>query len=91
VTYTYTVILRREPEGGYTVLVPALPGCLTQGETLPEALEMAREAIECYLESLLQHGETVPEEGPTLSFDRENLTEGFLFRVTASPEAPAYA
>jgi len=81
---TYTVVLRREPEGNYTVLVPALPGCLTEGDTVGEALIMAKEAIECYLESLLQHGEAVPEEGPILSFERENLTEGFLFRVTAT-------
>lgn len=89
--YTYTVLLRKEPEGSYTVVVPALPGCLTEGRTIPEALEMAREAIECHLESLLQDGEPIPDEGPTLSIERENLTEGFLFRVTARPEAPAYA
>ena len=84
---TYTVILRKEPDGGYTVLVPALPGCFTQGDTVLEALAMAKEAIECYVESLMQHGESVPEEGRVISFEREELTEGFLFRVTASPEA----
>jgi antitoxin HicB len=62
--YTYTVILRQEPEGGYTVLVPALRGCVTWGRNVIESLEMAREAIECYLESLAKHGEAVPEEGP---------------------------
>jgi len=89
--HTYTVILRREPEGGYSVVVPALPGCVTEGETIPDALSMAREAIECYLESLIQHGEPVPEEGPTLSFEREELTEGFIFRVTATPQVEAHA
>lgn len=89
--HIYTVILRREPQGGYSVVVPALLGCVTEGETIPEALTMAREAIECYLESLIQHGEPVPEEGPTLSFERAELTEGFIFRVTATPQVEAHA
>jgi len=88
---TYTVILRKEPEGSYTVIVPALPGCLTCGDTVPESLLMAREAIECYLESLLQHDDPIPDEGPVLSFEPENMTEGFVFRVTAEPEAPVRA
>ena len=44
----YRVIFRREPEGGYTVNVPSLPGCITFGETVEEALEMAKEAILLY-------------------------------------------
>ncbi|MDG6250410.1 type II toxin-antitoxin system HicB family antitoxin [Methanocalculus sp.] len=48
----YRIILRREPEGGYTVTVPMLPGCVTFGETIEEAITMAREAIELYLEDL---------------------------------------
>lgn len=93
VNCTYTVILRREPEGSYTVLVPALPGCLTYGETVGEALRMAEEAISCHVESLLEQGEPVPAEGPTISFERETLTEGFLFRVTTTvrDEEPTYA
>ncbi len=46
----YRIHLRREPEGGYTVTVPTLPGCVTFGETIEEAITMAREAIELYLE-----------------------------------------
>lgn len=52
----------REEEGGYSVLVPALPGCFTQGETREEAVAMAREAIELHLESLFEHGEPVPND-----------------------------
>jgi len=85
-TCTYTVFLRREPEGSYTVIVPALPGCLTYGETIPEALRMAEEAIGCHVESLILQGERVPEDGPVLSFDTEGLTEAFVFRVTAPLE-----
>lgn len=84
--HTYTVILRREPEGGYTVLVPALRGCVTWGRNVVHSLEMAQEAIECYLESLAKHGEAVPEEGPVISFERADLDEGLLFRVNATLE-----
>ncbi|OGO33152.1 MAG: hypothetical protein A2Z29_08490 [Chloroflexi bacterium RBG_16_56_11] len=58
----YTVILVPEAEGGYSVDVPALPGCFTQGETKEEAIAMAKEAIELYLESCKAHGETIPQE-----------------------------
>ncbi len=49
-------------EGGYTVEVPSLPGCISQGETLDEALTNIKEAIELYIESLEAHGEPVPED-----------------------------
>ena len=49
-------------EGGYTVVVPALLGCITEGRTVEEALAMAKEAIQLYLESSAAHGEDVLEE-----------------------------
>jgi len=49
---SYRILLRKEPEGGYTVIVPSLPGCVTYGGTIEEAIEMAKEAIELYIESL---------------------------------------
>ena len=58
----YTVILVPEEEGGYSVEVPALPGCYTQGETREGAIAMVREAIELYLESCKAHNEPIPEE-----------------------------
>jgi len=58
----YTVILIPEDEGGYSVDVPALPGCYTQGETKEEAISMAKEAIELYLESCQAHNEVIPQE-----------------------------
>jgi predicted RNase H-like HicB family nuclease len=61
-TLSYRVILRKEPEGGYTVLVPMLPGCVTYGKTVEEALEMARDAIRLYVESLVEDGVAVPVE-----------------------------
>jgi len=61
--YQYTVILYPElDEGGYSVTVPALPGCVTQGETLEEAIAMAKDAIRLYLEALRDEGEPIPEE-----------------------------
>ncbi len=61
----YTVILDPDPEGrGFTVTVPALPGCISEGRTRDEAIENAREAILLYLESLLADGEPVPEDLP---------------------------
>ncbi|HZU03142.1 MAG TPA: type II toxin-antitoxin system HicB family antitoxin [Ktedonobacteraceae bacterium] len=59
----YTIILHPDPEeGGYTVTVPALPGCITQGETMEEAIAMAKDAIRLHIESLIADGEPVPEE-----------------------------
>jgi len=69
--FNYRVLLRKEAEGGYTVLVPSLPGCVTYGDTVEEAIEMAREAIQLYIESLREHNEPVPTEEGTLEY---NLT-----------------
>ena len=56
----FEVVLTEEEEGRYSVTVPALPGCTSQGETREEALAMIREAIEVYLESLSAHGDLLP-------------------------------
>ena len=63
---SYRILLRQEPEAGYTVIVPSLPGCVTYGDTVEEAIEMAKEAIELYIESLKEHGEEIPTEERTL-------------------------
>ena len=59
---TYTVIYEPQPEGGYTVMVPALPGCITEGDTLDEAREMASDAIKAYCDSLEKDGIALPED-----------------------------
>jgi antitoxin HicB len=64
----YRILLRKEPEGGYTVTVPSLPGCVTYGETLEEARAMAKEAVELHLESLRAHGEDIPTDESTLEY-----------------------
>ena len=61
--HRFTILLQPDPdEGGYTVTVPALPGCVTQGETLEEAIAMARDAIRLHIETLIADGEPVPDE-----------------------------
>ena len=63
----YSVLLIPDPdEGGYTVRVPALPGCITEGDTLDEALDNARDAIQLYLADLEACGEPIPEERAVL-------------------------
>jgi predicted RNase H-like HicB family nuclease len=64
--YHYNIILRPEPEGGFTVIVPALPGCVTYGKTLKEAKIMAYDAILGYLISLKKHREPIPSDEDTL-------------------------
>ena len=64
--YRYNIMLRPEPEGGYTALVPALPGCVIYGRTLQEAQEMARDAISGYIASLRKHNDPVPSDKDTL-------------------------
>ena len=57
----FTIIVHHADEGGYWVEVPALPGCFSQGETLDEAVQNARDAIESHLESLTDAGGDIPE------------------------------
>jgi predicted RNase H-like HicB family nuclease len=58
----YTVVLQRENDGGYVVSVPALPGCVSQGDTREEALKNIEEAIDLYLEDVKAAGEPIPKE-----------------------------
>ena len=61
-TFSYSVYYEAASEGGFVAIVPALPGCHTQGETLEDSERNIREAIELYLESLAAHGERLPVE-----------------------------
>jgi antitoxin HicB len=60
--YNYTVIFQPLPEGGYTVVVPAIPEICSFGDTLADAREMAQDAIRCFLESALKRGEPIPKD-----------------------------
>ncbi|MGV7229660.1 MAG: type II toxin-antitoxin system HicB family antitoxin [Nitrospirales bacterium] len=56
----YRVLIEQDEEGMFVAEVPALPGCISQGQTRPEVLENIQEAIEAYLESLKAHNEPIP-------------------------------
>jgi predicted RNase H-like HicB family nuclease len=56
----YRIIIEQDEDGMYIAECPALPGCISQGETRAEALENIRDAIKGYLESLRKHGEPIP-------------------------------
>lgn len=59
------VIIFPDETGGYVVEVPSLPGCVSQGETIDEALANIKEAIELYIEDLMADGEEVPDDVPS--------------------------
>jgi predicted RNase H-like HicB family nuclease len=65
---TYKILMHKEPEGSYTVSVPALPGCMTYGDTVEHAIQMAQEAIELYIEDLHERGEEIPDDSDTLEY-----------------------
>ena len=67
----YRILLHKEQEGAYTATVPRLPGCITYGESIDEAIEMAKEAIALYSEELKSRGEIIPDDAETLEY---NLT-----------------
>ena len=58
----YTAVFQKEPEGGYTVFIPILPGCVSYGKDLEEAKKMINDAIKLYIESLSDHKEEIPTE-----------------------------
>jgi predicted RNase H-like HicB family nuclease len=62
----FRIVLRPEPEGGYTVIVPTLQGCITHGENVEDALKMAEDAIRAYIASMKKHGEDIIDDSKTL-------------------------
>ena len=60
--YSYRVLFDPLPEGGYQVIVPAIPEIITYGQTLEEAREMAQDAILCHIRGLLKDGEPIPQD-----------------------------
>lgn len=57
----FDVVFEPQAEGGYTVYVPDLPGCISEGDTLEEATAMIQEAMALYLESREEHGWQLPK------------------------------
>jgi predicted RNase H-like HicB family nuclease len=83
-TYNYTVVLLRDPDGGFVVTVPALPGCVTEGDDLAEALANAAEATQAYVESLLIDGEPVPHDAKDFDLETDEATEILVRHVTVA-------
>ncbi len=65
--YNYTAVFERNEHKGYTVIIPALPGLVTEGKNLDDARKMATEAIQCYLEGLRADHKKAPVEGDVAS------------------------
>jgi len=65
-TLDFKVVLEPDPDGGYVVYCPTLPGCYSQGDTVDEALENIREAIELCIEDMRAEHEPVPDPSRTL-------------------------
>ncbi len=56
------ILIHDSESGGYTVTVPSLPGCLSEGDTVDEALANIRDAIDLFIEDMIADGEEVPED-----------------------------
>jgi predicted RNase H-like HicB family nuclease len=65
--YNFTALFTPAEEGGFIVTCPALPGVVTEGDSIEEAREMAADAIKGYIESLTLDGLPIPEDVPTIS------------------------
>ena len=60
----YKILIEKNEEGSYTVTVPLLPGCITQGDTIEEAIFNAKEAIAGHIEAIRTLGKPIPVEIP---------------------------
>lgn len=78
---SYTVVFVREGDGRYSVYVPALKGCHTQGDSLPHAILMAEEVMALYVESLHERGKPVPEDVETFTLDLGDASEAVVYRL----------
>ena len=82
---TYTVVFREEPEGGYTVLVPALPEIVSYGENLAEAQRMALDAIQLAVEARREEGEEAEETGPVEVPKKDCTGKLHIYRISIDP------
>ena len=76
--YKFTVFYEPLEEGGYNVLVPAMPEICTFGQTLKEARAMAEDAIRCVIESNTELGESIPQD-----FNKDPIKEQIAISVAA--------
>ena len=76
----YTVVLEKNEDGGYTVTIPALKGCVTQGKNIADSLSHVKEAIECHVESLIILGEEIPSDCGFVRISTKHLNEVLVFK-----------
>jgi predicted RNase H-like HicB family nuclease len=81
-----TIVLKRNDDGSYTVTVPALPGCVTQGDNIVEALAHAKEAIESHVEGLLILGKTIPNDITGVTLELQETEEILIYKVEVEPD-----
>jgi predicted RNase H-like HicB family nuclease len=60
--YEFTVVIERDEDGRFVAIVPALPGCYTEGDTEKEARDLIEDAIRLHVEDRLERGEPIHEE-----------------------------
>jgi predicted RNase H-like HicB family nuclease len=84
----FPIVLHKDPDSDYGVTVPDLPGCFSAGSTIEEAFAMAREAIELYVETLVQEGREIPDASPIESL-RSNADYADGIWAIISAEYPA--
>jgi predicted RNase H-like HicB family nuclease len=73
--YTFEILIEKEPDGeGYNAYSPGLPGCFSNGKTIEEAKRNIREAVKLHLETLLAHGQPIPQRETLVHV--EELTVG---------------
>jgi predicted RNase H-like HicB family nuclease len=86
----YIALIRKEPETAFGVSFPDLPGCVTAGSSLDEALAMAREALELHLEGLAAEGYEIPAARTleAIMADRENVDAVAAVVEAATPRPP---
>lgn len=86
---TYTVVMVKEPDGRYSVSVPALKGCHTWGDDLAHALRMAEEAVLAYLEGERALGKPVPPDVEVFSGSLGEANEALVCKITVPLEEAA--
>lgn len=79
----FNIVFHPEPEGGFTVTVPSLPGCVTYGKTIEEAKKMATDAISLYIDTLKEDGEPIPS-------DSENFTTFIPIEIPKETKPAVY-
>lgn len=80
--YTYTVVIEPDPDGGFITSVPMLPGCVTCGDTVDEASEMAEDAIAIMLVAKIRDGKFIDHEGAScIAVDMSERDEVILRKV----------